>query len=280
VLSVSFRPNVNHLQDLNASELTRRDSLKLAGLAVGAALWGAAGPAHGADAGVSANSRRKVLVVGAHPDDPETGCGGTMALLAAAGHDVVAAYLTRGEAGIEGTSPDDAARLRTTEALEACAILAARALFLGQIDGRCEVTPQRTLEMQQVLQAEQPDIILTHWPVDTHADHRACAILVHGAWINLGKPGALFFYEVMSGVQTQNFAPTMYVDISAVAAQKQAACFVHRSQHIEREYPTSHDRMEIFRGMESGHARAEAFVQSSQSHGALPVGSDRAPGRA
>jgi len=249
-------------------EISRRASLKLAGLAAGAAFLGATATAVAADA--PAATRRKAIVFGAHPDDPETGCGGTMAVLAAAGHEVVAAYLTRGEAGIDGKSHDEAARLRTAEAEQACAILQARPVFfLGQIDGACEVTPARTADMEAFLRAEKPDTILTHWPVDTHADHRACSNLVYGAWINLGKPGALFFYEVMSGVQTQNFAPTDYVDITAVAAQKLQACLAHRTQLDEKWYADFHGAMERFRGRESGHERAEAFVRHAQGQDEL-----------
>ncbi len=46
----------------------------------------------------------KVVCVGGHPDDPESGCGGTLARFSAAGHDVTIIYLTRGEAGIPGKS--------------------------------------------------------------------------------------------------------------------------------------------------------------------------------
>lgn len=258
----------NHASD----DLTRRDALKLAGVAVGATLLGALRSARAADAPPSPG--RKVIVFGAHPDDPETGCGGVMALLAAAGHEVVAAYLTRGEAGIEGKSQEDAARIRTAEAAAACEILHARPVFLGQIDGACEVNPARIAAVEEFLRAEKPDVILTHWPIDTHADHRACSILVYGAWINLGRTGSLFFYEVMTGVQTQNFAPTDYVDITAVAAQKLAACLAHRTQLDETWYADYHGRMETFRGRESGHERAEAFVrhnQNKETAGGLPV---------
>ena len=44
--------------------------------------------------------KRKILVFGAHPDDPETGAGGTICLLAKAGHDVACVYLTRGQASV------------------------------------------------------------------------------------------------------------------------------------------------------------------------------------
>jgi hypothetical protein len=48
--------------------------------------------------------KKKVVCVGGHPDDPESGCGGTLAKLAAQGHDVTIIYLTTGEAGITGAS--------------------------------------------------------------------------------------------------------------------------------------------------------------------------------
>src|SRR3954467_7733154 len=87
-----------------------------------------------ADDQPSVKGALKVVVVGGHPDDPESGCGGTMARLADLGHDVVAMYLTRGEAGIAGKAADEAAQIRTAEAQEACRILKARPIFAGQID--------------------------------------------------------------------------------------------------------------------------------------------------
>src|SRR6516165_8167466 len=95
----------------------------------------------------------KVVVVGGHPDDPESGCGGTMARYADLGHEVVALYLTRGEAGIAGKSHQEAATIRTAECHEACKFLKARAVFAGQIDGSTEVSPGRYDEFRQVLEA-------------------------------------------------------------------------------------------------------------------------------
>ena len=57
-----------------------------------------------------------IVCVGAHPDDPEAGCGGTLASLASAGHNVTLLYLTRGEAGIWGSDWQTAAAVRTAEA--------------------------------------------------------------------------------------------------------------------------------------------------------------------
>src|ERR1017187_9479190 len=78
---------------------------------------------------------KKIVCVGGHPDDPESGCGGTLARFANEGHDVTIIYLTTGEAGIENKSHAEAAAIRKQEAIDACKILNAKPVFAGQIDG-------------------------------------------------------------------------------------------------------------------------------------------------
>lgn len=207
----------------------------------------------------------KVVAIGAHPDDPETGCGGTMALQAKAGHDVVSCYLTRGEAGIEENSAEATAWIRSREAEEACKILGVRSAFIGQIDGACEVNADRYAEVRAFLEEEDPDIILTHWPIDAHRDHQVCSILVYDAWFQLGRKSAFYYFEVMSGQQTQHFRPTCYVDICSVLERKHEACFTHKSQFIEEGYEDDHANMERFRGLEGGCEFAEGFVRHLQS---------------
>src|SRR3569833_1698487 len=83
----------------------------------------------------STATKKKVVCLGGHPDDPESGCGGTLAKLAAMGHEVTIIYLTTGEVGIEGKSHNEAAAIRKQEAINSCAILKAKPVFAGQIDG-------------------------------------------------------------------------------------------------------------------------------------------------
>lgn len=85
-----------------------------------------------------------------------------MALKANSGNEVVSVYLIRGEAGIEGKSYEESARIRTTEALAACWILKVRAEFIGQIDGNCEITRERYSPLSELFKKEEPDIIFTH----------------------------------------------------------------------------------------------------------------------
>src|SRR4051794_16334463 len=127
------------------NQITRRGLLSHSVAASGVGVLGVAlayETAVGAD-GKPTVAPLKVVVAGGHPDDPESGAGGTMARLADLGHEVVALYLTRGEAGIAGKSHDEAAQIRSSEAQEACKILKARALFAGQIDGGSEINAAR-----------------------------------------------------------------------------------------------------------------------------------------
>src|SRR5262249_50360445 len=126
-----------------------------------------------------------VVCVGAHPDDPESGCGGTLARYAALGHRVTTIYLTRGEAGIAGKSHQEAAAIRTAECEAACKILRVRPVFAGQIDGATEVNRQRAQALASLLCAQEPDLVFTHWPIDTHPDHQATSLLTIRAYLGL-----------------------------------------------------------------------------------------------
>ena len=204
--------------------------------------------------------RLSVVCVGGHPDDPESGCGGTLARYASQGHRVAVIYLTRGEAGIRGKSHQEAAAIRTAEAEAACKIIGAKPIFAGQIDGATELNRERVESLARLLAAEEPDMVFTHWPIDTHLDHQIAGLLAYRAWVASRRKFQLYFMEVDLGAQTQNFKPTDYIDITAVRDKKKAALFVHKSQNGEEIYRRQHEVMENFRGREAGVAAADAFV--------------------
>lgn len=247
---------------------TRRQLLLGSGLLAAGNLAAAAN----AEARPSEPSKLKVLVAGAHPDDPESGCGGTISRYVDEGHDVTVLYLTRGEAGINGKSPDEAAAIRSAEAKKACEILKAQPRFAGQIDGKTEVSSAHYDAFRKLLDEEKPDVVFTHWPIDSHRDHRACSLLVYDAWLRSGRHFALYYFEVDLGAQTQCFRPTHFVDITATEPRKREACLAHESQGAATDfYPNYHVKMHHFRGMESGFPLAEAFVHHDQSPlGRLP----------
>ena len=122
----------------------------------------AAAPAALLSAQEPSQSRLRVVCVGGHPDDPESGCGGTLARYAALGHVVTILYLTRGEAGVAGKNHEEAARIRSAECEAACKILGARAVFAGQIDGATMVDAKAAESLRRLIAAENADVVLTH----------------------------------------------------------------------------------------------------------------------
>ena len=205
---------------------------------------------------------KKVLVIGAHPDDPETMCGGTILKLKAMGVEVVSVYLTSGEAGIRGKSHEESRTIRQAEARRACEAMGVRPIFMTQIDGNAEVNKERYAEMLALIEAEKPDMVITHWSIDSHRDHRVCAVLVYDAWRQSGYSFDLYYGEVMTGLQTQNFTPTLWVDITDYKIQKEKAYMCHESQGMA-EVKEYHDTMERMRGMQSQTQHAEAFIKQN-----------------
>lgn len=206
----------------------------------------------------------KIVVTGGHPGDPEYGCGGTIARYTALGHEVTLLYLNRGEKGCSGRPAKACADIRVAEAQRASQILKAHPRFANQIDGEAEVTPAAYDNFRRLLESEEPDIVFTHWPIDNHRDHRAMSMLAYDAWLGAGKTFSLYYYEVSNGEDTMMFSPTDYVDITRVEPTKRAACYAHASQSPDRYYALQ-SQVTRFRGLESGHEQAEAFVRHAQS---------------
>jgi len=212
----------------------------------------------------SAGRVAKVVCVGGHPDDPESGCGGTLARYVAVGASVTIVYLTRGEAGISRKSHAEAAAIRTAECQAACRILGAKPVFAGQIDGATVVDKAAADAMGKLIASEDPDVVFTQWPIDTHMDHQAASTLTYRAWLAGRGRFELYYYEVDLGAQTMGFHPTDYVEVSVVREKKKAALFAHKSQDGERIYRDYHQEMENYRGREGGCEAAEAFVHLSR----------------
>jgi len=201
----------------------------------------------------------KVVCIGGHPDDPESGCAGTLARYSASGHSVAIVYLTRGERGIRDTPLEEAARIRSAECQTACKIIGAKPLFFGQIDGATEITRPHVDAMIKLLRDEKPDIIFTHWPIDTHMDHQVASFLATRAWMALRPQPQLYFFEVNTGSQSQGFEPNSYVDVSPVLEKKKSALFAHVSQDGQAIWKQHHETIAAWRGREAGTAAAEAF---------------------
>jgi len=215
-------------------------------------------------------SKLKVVVTGGHPGDPEYGCGGTIARYTGLGHEVVLLYLNRGERP-ENPQLEDAKSVRIAEARKACEILKARPAYAGQINGAALVDATHYEKFHHSLEAEQPNVVFTHWPIDNHADHRAISLLVYEAWLRMGKKFALYYYEVSNGEDTVQFAPTHYVDITSTESRKRLACYAHASQTPDKFYALQ-ELVTKMRGIERGYKQAEGYIRHVQSPDfALPM---------
>lgn len=118
-----------------------------------------------------------VLAVMAHPDDAELLCGGALAKSAAAGHRVGILDLTAGEMGSSGT-----AEIRAREARRAAEILGIDLReVVGLPDSGIENDHGSRLAVARHLRRLRPDVVVTHWKVGRHRDHRVASELVRDA---------------------------------------------------------------------------------------------------
>ncbi|WP_138731694.1 PIG-L deacetylase family protein [Modestobacter excelsi] len=164
---------------------------------------------------------RRVLAVGAHPDDIELGCGGTLLAHSAAGDAVTMLVMTGGENG----PGDDAAVVgRRAEQERAARTLGAGLLWGGLRD--CTLTPDAATVavVERALAETDADVVYVHAPDDSHQDHRATAAATLSAARRLSR---VLHYQSPS---TLTFSPTTFVDVTAYLSGKLAALGAHASQ--------------------------------------------------
>ena len=197
-----------------------------------------------------------LIVFSAHPDDAETGAGGLCARAAHSGHQVLIVHLSSEVRGhmIEGHPESE---VRVTEGQASAQILGVEVAFFDYYMGEFPVTNESSRAIEALIREKSPDVVLTQWPIDSHPDHQAVGILPLRAHI-WHQSFCLGFYEVYTGIQTIDFQPNRYVDISEVIAQKREAILAHRSQNPEVQVQM-HDKMSTYRGLEMGCKDAEAF---------------------
>lgn len=217
----------------------------------------------------------KVLAVGAHPDDLEILCAGTLARYAEAGHAVTMAHVCTGHLGHYRVPPEELAPIRREEARQAGGVIGADVVSLELPDGGVygDREEHRLLMVDLVRQA-RPDVILTHAPSDYMPDHLAVSQLVFDASFlattpNLrtrhpahDKVAPLYYFDTLAAV---GFEPEEYVDVSGVMEVKRRMLRCHASQLT---WLKEHDGVDIvefmegvarLRGLQCGVAWAEGF---------------------
>ena len=204
----------------------------------------------------------RILAIGAHLDDIELACGGTLAKAIEAGHEVKALIMSKsGYTNKEGSTQrsDDVAVREGTEALQTLGIIDIEILDFATKDIPFCSDVVTAIDVR--MSAFNPDIIFTHHPFDTHQAHEGVAKASIAA---ARRKNTVFFYEPImpSGRSYVAFKPQMYVDITGVVDKKIAALKKHTSEYNKFGGDDWIDGVEHrcgFRGYEIGTKYAEAF---------------------
>ena len=178
-----------------------------------------------------------VLAIGAHPDDVELTCGGTIIKLVKQGRSVGILDLTQGELGTRGDS-----RTRGRESANAASVMGvALRENLKLPDGNIEPTMEHRLKLVHVIRRLKPDVLLFPYHVDRHPDHERSHVLCREAWFSAGlqkvktsvrgksqdpfRPRAYYHY-----MQWFEFVPSFIVDVTEEFDQRMETMRAYRSQ--------------------------------------------------
>ncbi len=194
-----------------------------------------------------------ILAIGAHPDDLEYGCAGTLIRHVQRGDRVFILVVTDGSAG------GDPATRRAEQEDAGKFIGAEQVFFLDYSDTFFECNRESIMRIEEVIRQVDADTVYTHWVEDTHQDHRNIARAVVPAARSV--PNLLY----IEGFSSQHFNPTVFVNIGEVIHQKLGALEAHVSQIVK----TNIENMNIvdisrsvahFRGIQGRVTYAEGFT--------------------
>ena len=218
-----------------------------------------------------------VLFVGAHPDDIETFAGGTAARYAERGDRLYFCVATNGNCGSSTLAPEEIAGVRHQEAEKGAGLVGAELIWLDIDDEFLLDSRQTRMQFIEALRRARPEVVICHWIDDYNADHTVSGKLVDDCVpmaripnIRTESPPTdviphVYYMDTPAGV---NFAPELYVDITAVFARKVEMVQHHASQASWMKDLYGYELeafLEIparFRGLQAGCAMAEAFRPS------------------
>jgi len=219
-----------------------------------------------------------ILAIGAHPDDIEILCAGTLARYAQQGHAIYVSSFTSGNMGDLKVPPLELGHTRKGEAEAAAAILGARLLWPAITDELVFPNEEQRRVMIDLVRQANPDVILTHSPTDYHPDHRYVSQLVFDSYFQKGLPhlpgqhepacrfgqAQVYYMDTLAGI---GFNPVEYVDITSVIDTKRRMLECHQSQIKPMRELAHTDMLELvevqarFRGLAAGCRYAEGFAR-------------------
>ncbi len=186
-----------------------------------------------------------VLSIHAHPDDTEAWCAGTLKLLKDKGYQIVIVTLTAGGMGGIGSDEETTIEIRQEEARKAAAVLDAPYHCLGGRDGYLFDTEELRLAIISMVRRYNAGIVMTHLPMDYHADHRATCNMVEASTIIASLPNVpvdedplditpLLYHTapltLTDPIGIPIIPPTFFVDVSSVMETKKEMLQFHQSQ--------------------------------------------------
>ena len=185
----------------------------------------------------------RVLAFGAHPDDLEERCCGTLAKMAKRGDEIFMCVATNGEIGSYNTPREELARIRHAEAQASCDIIGAHLIWRGVEDEMLFDNRETRMAFIEAVRLARPDVIIAPPPYkDYNQDHDACGYLAFQARI-LATVKLMetehpvidhippLFYCVPVGNLTDKTKPQYFVDITDTFETKLAMFSCHKSQH-------------------------------------------------
>lgn len=181
-----------------------------------------------------------ILAIGAHPDDVELGCGGTLAKLISEGKTVAVIDLTQGELGTRGTNVT-----RAEEAAESTRIMGyVSRENLKMKDGFLVNSEDYQMQIVKMIRKYQPEMVFANAIDDRHPDHAKASKLVSDACFLSGlvkiettlnnerqkawRPKHIFNY-----IQWKNITPAFVIDVSDFMDKKIEACLAYKTQFYD-----------------------------------------------
>lgn len=210
---------------------------------------------------LSDGKKLKIIAIGAHPDDIELACGGTIAKAIEKGHEVCMVIVTGAASKDHHDNyirTDDEAREEQLHAARALGVTDVR--ILGFEDMCVPYSKELVSELDKIINTFQPDLTFTHFVFDTHQDHIRTAQATLSA---ARKQNTVMLYEPInpSGRGYVAFRPQVYFDISGTIDKKVASLKEHKSQY-KKYGDTWIEALQSrakFRGFEMGAEYAECF---------------------
>jgi LmbE family N-acetylglucosaminyl deacetylase len=196
----------------------------------------------------------RVLAIGAHPDDIELGCAGTLIKHRENSDELFLLILTKGEASGD-------AKTREKECFASAKLLDVKDLFFGGLrDTRVDDGFETIMEIEKIITQASPEIIYTHSVKDTHQDHRNTGYATLSAARRCKK---ILMYE--SPTTFQEFSPHVFIDIKSQFERKKEIMHLFKSQSnkqwwsMGRRAALALEGLASYRGFQAGLEVAEAF---------------------